>query len=502
MSISLTLRLPLVIGALGLMLAAAAPAAAERVILAHVNDLDRFETKDGKGGYGRLAAVLAELRAGEVPVIATNGGDMISPSLLSGLDQGAHIVALNNAVGLDIAVLGNHEFDFGPEVLLERIAEADYLWVSSNVTLDGLPFPGTLATTTVEVGDFTLGFLGLTTPETAEISSAGERVAFADPVAAAARAVAELEAAGADVVVAITHLKLSEDRAVAEVEGIDVILGGHDHEPMTLLLGDTLIHKSGSQAEYVGVIELDLARIEGAAGPEVVVTPAWRMIATALALPEPEVEAVVEGYLAQLDEELAQPIGTIAATLDSRRLEVRSKEASFGNLVADALRAATGAEVAITNGGGIRGDKLYEAGSVLTRADILAELPFGNRTVLLELAGGDILAALENGLGQVEEGAGRFPQVSGMSVIWNPKAPAGSRVEEVRVGEAHLDPAATYRLATNEFMAKGGDGYTMFAPALIDPNAGTLMANDVIAFIERAGTIAPAIEGRIREARP
>jgi 2',3'-cyclic-nucleotide 2'-phosphodiesterase (5'-nucleotidase family) len=218
--------------------------------------------------------------------------------------------------------------------------------------------------------------------------------------------------------------------------------------------------------------------------------------------PDPQVQALVEQYQATLDKELGQPIGTTEVALDTRRASVRSQETNFGNLVADVIRAATGADVAITNGGGIRGDKLYEAGTELTRKDILGELPFGNTTVLLELKGSDIEAALENGFSQVEERTGRFPQVSGMTVTYDPTAPAGERVEEVQIGGQPLDPEATYKLATNDFMADGGDGYAMFvaAPRLIDAAAGNLMASQVIEHVESAGSIAPAVEDRIREA--
>ena len=476
-------------------------ASAETLTLVHVNDLDRFEEQDGRGGVARLASVLKELGANQPNVIVTHGGDMISPSLLSGLDHGAHMIALNNALGIEFSTLGNHEFDFGPEVLLERLAEAEYPWLTANVRMNGAPFPGTSATAIVPLGAYTVGLFGLTTPETAVIASPGERVSFVDPVEAASAAVAQLQEAGADVIVALTHLKLSEDEAVAEVEGIDVILGGHDHEPMTILLGDTLIHKSGAQAEYVGVIEIDLSTVEGKDGPEVQRLPRWRMIPTAAYAPDPELQPLVDQITAKLDQELGQTIGSTAVELDTQRLSVRTRETTFGNLVADVLRAVTGADVAITNGGGIRGDKVYEAGTELTRGDILGELPFGNKTVLLQVSGATVEAALENGFSQVEERAGRFPQVSNLTVTYDPAAPAGERVTEVLVGRAPLDPDATYMLATNDYMAGGGDGYAVFqdAPRVIDIADGRLMATQVIDHIAAAGTVAPQIEGRIKE---
>jgi 2',3'-cyclic-nucleotide 2'-phosphodiesterase (5'-nucleotidase family) len=181
---------------------------------------------------------------------------------------------------------------------------------------------------------------------------------------------------------------------------------------------------------------------------------------------------------------------------------VRTGESNFGNLVADAMRAGVGAEVALTNGGGIRGDRTYEPGTVLTRKDILTELPFGNVTVLIELSGADLLAALENGVADVENKAGRFPHVSGMSVIFDPSKPAGSRIVEVKVGGQPLDLGRIYRVATNEYVQAGGDGYDALArgKALIDGSGATLMASMVMAYIEQQREVAPAVEVRIKRA--
>jgi 5'-nucleotidase len=163
------------------------------------------------------------------------------------------------------------------------------------------------------------------------------------------------------------------------------------------------------------------------------------------------------------------------------------------------MREATGADVAITHGGGIRADRTYPAGTKLTRADVLSELPFGNKTVLIEVIGADIVAALEHGVGAIETGAGRYPHVSGMSFRFDASKPAGERVSDVMVDGAPITLDRTYRLATNDFMGRGGDGYAMFEgrPEVIDANAGELMASQVIRHIEAAATIAPAAEGRV-----
>jgi 5'-nucleotidase / UDP-sugar diphosphatase len=171
----------------------------------------------------------------------------------------------------------------------------------------------------------------------------------------------------------------------------------------------------------------------------------------------------------------------------------------MGNLIADALREALQADVALVNGGGIRGNRLYEAGTPLTRRDILQEMPFGNPGVLVELSGADLLAALENGVSQVENKAGRFPQVSGLRLTYNPGKPAGSRVLDVQVGGKALDRTATYRVATNDFLLKGGDGYSSLSKGkvLIDASGGSLMATTVMHYITTKGSVAPQVEGRI-----
>ena len=163
------------------------------------------------------------------------------------------------------------------------------------------------------------------------------------------------------------------------------------------------------------------------------------------------------------------------------------------------MRTATGAEAALINGGGIRADRAYPPGAVLLRRDIQSELPFGDKTILIEVSGADLLAALEHGVGGVEEGAGRFPHVSGIAFSFDASKPPGSRIAGVTVGGAPLDPSRTYRLATNDFLGGGGGGYDMFAgaPRLIDAAAARLAVAQVIDAIAAAGEIAPRVEGRI-----
>ncbi|MGF1623806.1 MAG: bifunctional metallophosphatase/5'-nucleotidase [Alphaproteobacteria bacterium] len=471
----------------------------------HVNDVDRMDADgDGAGGIAKIAAVhaMAEAEFGD-PVLFTFGGDMISPSLMSSFDKGAHMVDLFNRIGVQYAALGNHEFDFGPDVLLERIAEAEFTILATNVRLNGEPLPGTVDTAIVEMGDLRIGMFGLTTPDTVDIASPGPDMEFLDPVETAAAAAASLKEQGAHVVIGLSHVDLDEELAALQASSdLTFILSGHNHQIQAFYDGINGMLESTSQGEHVAILDLAVTLTPQDDGTTAVDwVPEVRFVSTIDVDPNPDAAAAVKVYIDHLDAALNIEIGTTETELDSRRATVRSTEASIGNLIADAMRAAVGSDVAITNGGGIRADRIYPAGTVLTRRDILSELPFGNVTVLLQVDGATIREALESGVSRIEDGAGRFPQVSGLSFAFDPSAPAGSRVSEVMVGDEPLFDTNTYTLATNDYMAAGGDGYSAFigAPTLIDAAAGTLMATQVIDYISAAGTVAPATEGRIRQ---
>ncbi len=466
----------------------APPAEAEtaRIKILQVNDWDRFEEDDGRGGFARLWSVLEAEGAAEEGVLFLHAGDAISPSLLSGFDGGAHMVALLNELPLTAFAMGNHEFDFGPEVAAERVAEATFPVVNSNVkTAAGELFPGTVESLLVEVEGVTVGLYGLTTPATIEIASPGD-TRFEPVLETALRMRDTLREAGAEIVVALTHTGWEEDMNLYRAGAADLILTGHDHDLRLLYNGRTVMVESGAQAERVTALELAIDRDEDGL---ISWTPAFRVLDTADYAPAEAALALLEPLEAQLSEELDVEVGVTPIELDTRRSTVRSGESTFGSLIADAIRNATDADIGLTNGGGIRGDRLYEPGHVLTRRDILTELPFGNGTVLVAITGADLLEALENGVSQVAEGAGRFPQVSGLAFSFDGSKPAGSRVSDVTVQGVPLDPGATYRVATNDYMLGGGDGYTSLdnGEVIIDAAAATLMANTVANYITAMG---------------
>jgi 2',3'-cyclic-nucleotide 2'-phosphodiesterase (5'-nucleotidase family) len=489
------------ISAIALLIATAAPGLAEEVsvTLLLTNDIYKLDGAGGRGGFARLAGVVEAERAKGGHLIYAHSGDTISPSLMSSFDQGKHVIDLLNTTPPDVFVPGNHEFDFGREVFLARMGEAKFpLFAANLLGADGKPLAGFAATRIYEFGGARIGLVGLTADDSAVKSSPGD-LKFLPTVETGIAEAAKLREAGADLVVAVAHANRAQDRALFESHAFDVILSGDDHDLALWFDGKSVLVESKEEAEYVTAVDLAIDVEEKDGNRSVKWWPNFRIIDTANVTPGAAAEAKTKEYEALLSKELDVELGVTTTPLDSRKATVRGEEAAMGNLIADAMRAATGADVAITNGGGIRGNKEYPAGSKLARRDVLTELPFGNKTVLIEASGATILAALENGVGQVEQAAGRFPQVSGLKARIDLKKAAGSRVVAVEIGGKPLDMKAAYRIATNDFMLRGGDGYTMFADGKVVLGVldGKLMADQVMAYIGKAGTVAPQPEGRV-----
>ena len=498
MSRSLYCRFALSFAAL---LFAAAPALAEevKVTLLLTNDIYKLDGAGPRGGFARLAGVVEAERAKGGNLIYAHAGDTISPSLMSSFDQGKHVIDLLNTMPPDVFVPGNHEYDFGRDVFQARMGEAKFpLFAANLLGPDDKLLPGFAATKIYEFGSAKIGLIGLTADDSPVKSSPGD-LKFLPTVETGIAEAAKLRQAGADLVVAVAHANRAQDRAMFESHAFDVILSGDDHDLALLFDGKSVLVESKEEAEYVTAVDLAIDVENKDGNRSVKWWPEFRVIDTATVTPNAATEAKTKQYEDVLSKELDVALGTTETPLDSRKATVRGEEAAIGNLITDAMRMATGADVAITNGGGIRGNKEYAAGTTLARRDVLSELPFGNKTVLIEAKGATILAALENGVGQVEQAAGRFPQVSGLKAKVDLKKAAGSRVVAVEIGGQPLDPAKTYRIATNDFMLRGGDGYVMFADGkvILGPLDGKLMADQVMAYVAKAGKVAPKPEGRV-----
>jgi 2',3'-cyclic-nucleotide 2'-phosphodiesterase (5'-nucleotidase family) len=483
-----------------------APATAQstRVTFILVNDIYLMSDQmmpDGqrRGGFPRLAAVVKAERAKGGHVIFAHGGDTLSPSLMSGVDRGAHIINLTNMIRPDIFVPGNHEFDFGKATFLERMAEAQFPLYAANLRgPDGQQLPKFKDREIVTFDGVRIGLTGVAYDQT-PVASSPEDLKFAPSIPAIKEQADTLRREGADFVVGVGHVTRTEGYGIVATRAVDLMLTGHTHDLFINFDGRTALVESSYDAHFVTVIDVKIDVKEEGGRRITTWWPQFRVIDTATVTPDPEVTDVVAKYERQLSAALDRPIGTTAVELDSRNATVRTREAAIGALIADAMRDSGNAEAAVTNGGGIRGGKVYPPGTPITRRDILAELPFDNRIVTVDISGADLKRAIENGLSRLPNPSGAFPQVSGLTIEADPSQPAGSRVLSMKVGNQPLDEARTYRVATNDFMARGGDGYTMFRDAmrLLPIDDSPLLAPDVMDYVQSIGTIRNVAGDRI-----
>jgi 2',3'-cyclic-nucleotide 2'-phosphodiesterase (5'-nucleotidase family) len=433
-------------------------------------------------------------------VVFAHGGDTLSPSLMSGIDQGAHIIALTNAIKPDIFVPGNHEFDFGKAVFRRRMAEAKFPVFAANMTeVDGRPLAGIKDRDIISFDGIRIGLVGGAHDNTPRMSNS-EDLQFLPTVATMKAQAEALRRDGVDLVVVVMHADRKQGHDLAATHTADVILTGHNHDLFIGFDGRTLMVESSYDAQYVTVIDLHVETKQQGNKRSVEWWPQFRVVDTATVTPDPEIAAIVAGFQQKLDRQMNVPLTTTAVALDSRNAPLRGREAAIGNLVADAMRERARADLAIMNGGVIRGGKVYEAGTAITRRDVQAELPFGNHLVTLNIKGSELRLAIENGLSRLPDAAGRFPQVSGMTIEFDPQQPAGNRVLTVAVAGVPLDPNKFYRVAVNDFMARGGDGYVTFAAVdpLLPLEDTPLLSDEVTIYLRDLGhSVQSRIEGRI-----
>ena len=483
------------------------PASAEapetvRVTLLQVNDVYQISPVDKgrRGGLARVHTLRKQIQAESPHTLYLLGGDTLAPSVASNIFKGRQMISVWNATGLDLAVLGNHEFDFGDAVLRERMKESRFTWLGTNVIdrKTGKPFNDMPPFVVREFGGVRVGFFGLLTPDTKQTSSASADVEFREPCAVAKDAISQLNKAGARVVVALTHMSITEDKALARcAPGLAAIIGGHEHTVITSLSARTPIFKMGSDAVNLGRIDLLVSKRTGE-----LESIDWEIIpVTDETKDDPEAAAVVAEFEKKLSAELDLPVGETTVALDARQETNRTRETNLGSFVADAYRRQTGAQVALVNGGSIRSNTTYGPGPI-TKRDVLSILPFENSIVKVEVTGATLRAALEHGVARAREEpeAGRFPQVSGLRFSYDARRPAGSRVTTVEVGGQPLDDKKTYALALSNFVRLGGDGYTMFKGArlLIEPENAQVEPALVMNLIAADKQIAPKVDGRIR----
>ena len=375
--------------------------------------------------------------------------------------------------------------------------ESSWEWVVSNVldAATGEPFGGAAPWIVRDYGELKVGFLGLCLIGEEITAKNRQGVEFLDPFATTERYLPVLESQGAEVVIALTHFDFADDvRLARRFPEIDLIVGGHEHFPITTHVERTLITKPGSDARNVARIDVSRPAVDAPIEKHFEMVPIVEGMAE-----DPVTAGVVADWEHRLDRELAITVGATGEPLDAVAETVRSGESNLGNLFADAMRRETGAEIAILNSGSIRSNRIYPAGD-LTRRDLIAMHPFGGIACAVEVSGQTLAAALENGFSRLGESAGRFPQIAGLQIEVDAERPAGQRLASVSVGGQPLDPARQYTVAITDYMLEGGDGYSMFEDAnvLIGPQAGSMLVSILEQTIREQQPLAPRVEGRIR----
>jgi len=457
------------------------------------------------GGSARLATAVAEARARSNNSILVDGGDQFQGTLFYTYYKGALAAEMMNRMGYDGMTVGNHEFDDGPEVLRGFMDAVEFPVLMSNADVSGESLlAGTLnKSTVIERGGEKIGLIGLTPEDTDELASPGDNVIFSDPAAAVQAEVDKLTAQGVNKIIVLSHSGYVVDqRVAAETTGVDVIVGGHSHTllgdmeraegPYPTMVGDTAIVQAYAYSKYLGELNVtfdDAGKVIEASGQP--------LIMDAAVAEDDTVKARIGEAAAPLEEIRNLVVAETAEPIEGSRDVCRARECPMGSLIADAMLDRVrdqGIEIAIQNGGGIRAS--IDAGPV-TMGEVLTVLPFQNTLSTFQVSGETVMAALENGVSQIEEGAGRFPQVAGMSFAFDASKPAGERISDVMVDGTPLDMGKLYGVVSNNYVRNGGDGYAVFKEALNVYDYGPDLADVTAEYLAAQGPFKPYTDGRI-----
>lgn len=469
-----------------------------RITFVVVSDVYKMNEVNGRGGYARIAGAINQERARGGTVVVVHAGDALSPCLMCAFDSGEHVIDIMNRMGFDAFVPGNHEYDFGKETYLKRMSEAKFPIYAANLrAADGAAIPGHRDEIVIDQGGIRIALIGLTAQDSHEKSNPGD-LRIAPVQETLERRAKELRAQGADLVVAAVHADRNIDNRIHDLGLADVLLSGDDHDFRYIYNRRSVLIEGGEDGTFVIALDIVLGP-KPKPGERLSWTPRVRVIDTADVTPDTAIAERVAYYESLLTRELDVVLATLVEPLDSRSAVVRGGEAGWGNLITDAIRAAGHADMAIMNGGGIRGGARYEAGHRLTRRNVLAELPFGNLTLVFRLTGAQILKTLEHGYAELPRPSGPFLHVSGANVVVDASRKPGARVVSVTIGGKPLDPRAYYTVAASDFFLRGGDGYTEFNNETLRTRVedAQLIANDVMVHARRLGEIRARPEGRI-----
>ena len=472
------------------------------------------DNAEGKcfGGYARMVTAVAQARKRNPDALLVDGGDQFQGSLFYTYYKGSVAAEIMNNLQYDGMTVGNHEFDDGPEVLRGFMDKVGFPVLMSNADFSQEPWIANklMKSTVVEKAGEQIGLIGLTPENTSELASPGKNITFTDPVEAVRGEVAALTDAGVNKIIVLSHSGYNTDLRVAkEVEGVDVIVGGHSNTllsntneravgPYPTMVGDTAVVQAYAYGKYLGELSVvfdDEGKLISATGEPILIDGSIEENA--------DIVARVSDLAKPLDEIRNKVVASAAEMIEGNRDVCRVQECSMGNLVADAMLdrvADQGVTVALANSGGLRAS--IDSGEI-TMGEVLTVLPFQNTLSTFQITGAGLLAALENGVSQVEEGAGRFPQVAGLTYTWDPaKSPEEGRIVDATVmhdGEwGPIDEGTLYSVVTNNYVRGGGDGFDMFATD--GQNAydyGPSMEDVVAEYLAKSAPYQPYTDGRI-----
>ena len=445
-----------------------------------------------RGGLAYLAAMVRAYREAYPDAVFVHGGGGFGPSVLAQYDKGVHIIDLLNDVDPDAYMVSQRDFAYGDDEFILRTRETIFPLVSSNLldTSTGEPIPGLIESLLLELPQLTVGLVGATTTRLDEIYLVDNTI-VTDSASAVAREAANLRAQGADFIIALVERSDTEFENAESLDlGVDLFVSGAES-------GNRIM-----EAEHATWVE---AEVDMGSAIIISVKPEGERMALDIEWDyqanygrDPDMLVRVEGYADRFRRLLNLPIVRTDVDLDSRQSTLLFQETAFTNLLADVLREEGEADAAFYNGGMIRGQTQYPAGSMLTRRDIQSELPFSNQLVVLDVTGAQLLAALEHGLARMGGGWGEFPHVSNMSMDVDANAEVGMRVSDLRIDGQTVDLSGTYSLATTSYLANGGDGYVMFTQASrrYEDTSFTLFER-ILANLQSRESIAPRVEGRM-----
>ncbi|MGR3366867.1 MAG: bifunctional metallophosphatase/5'-nucleotidase [Sagittula sp.] len=459
------------------------------------------------GGSARLQTAINEAKTRTNNYILVDGGDQFQGTLFYTYYKGKLAAEMMNQMGYDAMTVGNHEFDDGPEVLRGFVDAVEFPVLMSNADISGedLLKDSIMKSTVIEKGGEKIGLIGLTPQDTDELASPGKNIIFTDPSEAVQAEVDKLTEEGVNKIIVLSHSGLNVDKKVAEsTTGVDVIVGGHDNSllsntqegakgPYPVMVGDTAIVQAYAYGKFLGELNVvfdDEGVITEAKGEPILLDGS--------VAEEEGTKARIAEAAAPLDEIRNEVVAETSDAIEGDRSVCRAVECPMGNLVADAMLDRVkdqGIEVAIANGGGLRAS--IDAGEV-TMGEVLTVLPFQNTLSTFQVTGATLVEALENGVSQMEDGGGRFPQVAGISFTVDPSAEPGSRISEVMVGGEPIDPEKTYGVVSNNYVRNGGDGYKMFVDAQNAYDFGPDLADVTAEYLAEQGPYAPYTDGRIK----